>query len=90
MEFFENAVNRAKDVFEVVVSKTGEAVTTGRQKLDIATLENRLSKDFERLGRAYYETIKDSEDVAVEFANIKTSIVEKQTEIAKIKEEMGK
>ncbi len=90
MEFFENAVNKAKDVFDVVVTKTGEAVTTGKQKLDIATLENKLAKDFERLGRAYYEIIKDNDDIDVKFANIKASIVEKQTEISKIKEEMGK
>ncbi len=90
MEFFENAVNKAKDVFDVVVTKTEEAVTTGKQKLDIATLENKLAKDFERLGRAYFETIKDNDDIDVNFANIKASIVEKQTQISKIKEEMGK
>lgn len=90
MEFFENAVNKAKDVFDVVVTKTEEAVTTGKQKLDIATLENKLAKDFERLGRAYFETIKDSEDIDVKFANVKEAIIEKQTLISKIKEEMGK
>ncbi len=90
MEFFENAVNKAKDVFDVVVTKTEEAVTTGKQKLDIATLENKLAKDFERLGRAYFETIKDTDDIDTKFANIKDSIVEKQTQISKIKEEMGK
>ena len=90
MEFFENAVNKAKDVFGVVATKTGEVVTTGKQKLDIATLENKLAKDFERLGRAYFETIKDNDDIDDKFANIKESIVEKQTQISKIKEEMGK
>lgn len=90
MEFFENAVNKAKDVFDVVATKTGEVVTTGKQKLDIATLENKLAKDFERLGRAYFETIKDNDDIDDKFANIKESIVEKQTQISKIKEEMGK
>lgn len=90
MEFFENAVNKAKDVFDVVATKTGEVVTTGKQKLDIATLENKLAKDFERLGRAYFETIKDNDDIDDKFANIKESIVEKQTQIFKIKEEMGK
>ncbi len=90
MEFFENAVNKAKDVFDVVVTKTEEAVTTGKQKLDIATLENKLAKDFERLGRAYFETIKDNDTLEAKFADIKESIVEKQTQISKIKEEMGK
>lgn len=90
MEFFENAVNKAKDVFDVVAAKTGEVVTTGKQKLDIATLENKLAKDFERLGRAYFETIKDNDEIDDKFANIKVSIVEKQTQISKIKEEMGK
>ena len=88
MDFFENAMNKAKDVFDVACKKTGEVIETGKQKLDIATLENKLSKDFEALGRIYFELIKESDDLEFKIANLKASISEKQAQISKIKEEM--
>ncbi len=88
MDFFENAVNKAKDVFDVACKKTGEVVNTGKQKLDIATLENKVSKDFEKLGRVYFEQIKDLEDLDEKTVKLKTAILEKLAEINKIKEEM--
>ena len=63
MDFFDNAVSKAKDVFDVACKKTEEVVTTGKQKLDIATLENKMTKDFEALGRIYFEQIKDNDDL---------------------------
>ena len=88
MDFFENAMNKAKDVFDVACKKTGEVIETGKQKLDIATLENKISKDFEALGRIYFELIKESDDLEFKIANLKASISEKQAQISKIKEEM--
>ncbi|MBQ6847542.1 MAG: hypothetical protein IJO62_01330 [Clostridia bacterium] len=88
MDFFENAVSKAKDVFDVACKKTGEVVNTGKQKLDIATLENKMAKDFERLGRVYFEQIKDADGLDEATAKIKNAILEKQSEINKIKEEM--
>lgn len=89
MEFFENAVNKAKDVFDVACKKTGEVVTTGKQKLDIATIENKMSKDFEKLGRIYFEQIKDTDDLEADVLKVKNAIIEKQESIDKIKEEMN-
>ena len=89
MDFFDNAVSKAKDVFDVACKKTEEVVTTGKQKLDIATLENKITKDFEALGRIYFEQIKDKDDLDYKTANLKAAVLDKQDKIAKIKEEMG-
>lgn len=88
MEFFENAVNKAKDVFDVACKKTGEVVNTGKLKLDIATLENKMAKDFEKLGRIYFDQIKDSDEYDEATLKLKNAIFEKQEIINKIKEEI--
>ena len=88
MEFFENAVNKAKDVFDVACKKTGEAVNTGKIKLDIATIENKMSKDFEALGRIYFKEIAETDDLSEEKLKLKNKILEKQAAINKLKEEL--
>ncbi len=87
MDFFENAVSKAKDVFDVACKKTEEVVNTGKVKLEIATLENKLSKDFEALGRIYFEQIKET-DCVDEVHSLKCAIFEKQEKIANLKEEL--
>ena len=88
MEFFENAVNKAKDVFDVACKKTGEEVNTGKIKLDIATIENKMSKDFEALGRIYFKEIAETDDLSEEKLKLKNKILEKQAGINKLKEEL--
>ncbi len=88
MEFFENAVSKAKDVFDVACKKTEEAVNTGKLKLDVATLENKMAKDFENLGRVYFEQIKESDNLNAAALKYKNAILEKQKRINEIKEEL--
>ncbi len=90
MDFFEDAVNKAKDIFDVACKKTEEAVNVGKQNLNIATLENKMSKDFEKLGKIYYELIKETEALEGETAALREAIKEKQEKIAQIKEELKK
>ena len=88
MEFFDEAVGKAKDIFDVACKKTGEAVNTGKLKLEIATIETKMAKDFETLGKIYFESIKDSEDLDSATAKIRDLIAEKQNKIEAIKEEL--
>ena len=88
MDFLENAVNKTKDVFDVACKKTGEVVNTGKVRLDIASLENKINKDFEALGRMYFEDIKDCYGEGSIFA-IRDAIIEKQAKIEKLKEELN-
>ncbi len=87
MEFFENAVGKAKDIFDVACKKTEEAVAKGKQNLDIAALENKLAKDYEKLGKLYFGELKDTE-VEGEALALKNAITEKLAKIEEIKAEM--
>lgn len=88
MDFFDEAVGKAKDIFDVARKKTGDAVNTGKLKLEIATIETKMAKDFEALGKIYFESIKDSDDLDTKTANIRDLIAEKQKKIDAIKEEL--
>lgn len=92
MDFLDNAVSKAKEVFEIARKKTEEAVNTGKQKIDVATIENKLSKDYEALGKIYYESIKavDAQALTEEVIEIKASIEEKIEKIESIKEELNR
>lgn len=90
MDFLENAVGKAKEVFEIAYKKTEGAVNTGKQKIDVAAIENKLSKDYEALGKLYYESIKDAEDLGEDIAALKSSIEEKLENIASIKDEINR
>ena len=89
MEVFDTALDKAKDVLTVAYKKTEEMVTTGKQKFDIAAIKAKLSKDYEKLGKIYFEQIKDSDTVEGTVLNLKNAILEKQNNIEKIKEEMN-
>lgn len=83
MDFFDNAVSKAKEAFDVACKKTNEVVNTGKQKFDIAALENKRAKDFEQLGMLYFDIIADTE---IENSSIKALVEEIKNKNEKIKE----
>ena len=88
MEFFENAITKAKEVFDVACKKTGEVVTVQKQKIDIATIESKRNKDFLTLGKLYYKNIKDTEIEDKEIAALVEAINEKNAQIKQINEDI--
>ena len=44
MDFLDNAVNTAREAFDIAYKKTGELVNSQKQKFDIASLENKRKK----------------------------------------------
>jgi hypothetical protein len=63
MDFFNTATEKIGEVFEVVTSTAEKAVNTGKKKYNIATLENKLNKCYIELGKAYYETFKNDQNL---------------------------
>lgn len=61
MEFFDEALNKAKDVFDVACKKTEEVVTSEKQRFDISLLKSKREKDYAILGKLYYQSVKDAE-----------------------------
>ena len=89
MDFFDDAVSKAKEVFGVAKRKTEDVVTTQKQKFDIASMENKLEKDYAMLGKLYFKAIGNDE---IEDENVKSivdAIKEKNQKIAEIKEELS-
>lgn len=86
MEFLDQTVQKAKEIFEVVSQKTGEAVNTGKQKYEIASLENKLNKEYRLLGKLYYNTCKSGEEANLQSViesidSIKKQIKQKQDQL---------
>lgn len=89
MDFFDNAVNKAKEAFDIARQKTGEVVQTGKQKFDIASIEAKRVKDFEALGKAYYESVMDSDDLDGEIKELVEEIKAKTEKINALRDELS-
>ena len=79
MDFLKETLNRAKEAFDVAKQKTTEAVNVGKQKYDIASMENKLSKQYQKLGEACFNTIKDdtqSEEIKILVGQIKAQLAD--------------
>ena len=57
MEFLNDAVIKAKDVFDVARRKTGEVVTAEKKRFEISLLRSKREKDLAGLGRIYQKLL---------------------------------
>ncbi len=89
MDFLDNAIDKAKEAFDIAYKKTNQVVNTGKQKFDIASLQNKRSKDFEALGEIYYELIKNTEIEDQDTKILVEAINDKNAKIAELKEEVN-
>lgn len=89
MDFFDNALEKAKEAFDIVSKKTGEVVTAQKQKFDIASLESKRAKDFEKLGEIYFALIKDSEIEDLKTKELVEAIINKDNEIFQLKDQLN-
>lgn len=89
MDFFDNAVNKAKEAFDIAYKKTEEVVNTQKQKFDVASIENKRSKDYEKLGMLYFDMIKESEIENEEVKALVDEIKDKNQKIKDLKDEIN-
>ena len=83
MDFLDEAVLKAKEVFDIACEKTEQVVNTSKQKIEVLTVQKKLEKDYQALGEIYYELIKDSPDEVT--AEIVADIKEKMEILASLK-----
>ncbi len=88
MEFFDDAVNKTKEVFETVSKKTGEVIATEKQKFDMASLKNKREKDYTALGKIYFEFVKDDDGAPEAVKELINNIKEKSAEIDRLAAEV--
>lgn len=90
MDFINDTLNTAKDLFSAAKQKTEEAVNVSKQKLDIVSVENKISKLYAKLGKEAFSTLANTEDLPKEIADIIAEIKENKEMLAKQKEQLGK
>lgn len=88
MGFFDNALNKTKEVFDVAAKKTDEVVTVEKQKFNISSLKSKREKDYADLGRIYFETVKNDTSLSDEVRNLVDAITEKSEEIDRLNQDI--
>ena len=88
MGFLDDAINKTKEVLDIACQKTGEVVTTEKQKFNIASLKARREKDYADLGKIYFELVKNDADLADNIRNLVDAIQEKNDKIASLNAEI--
>ena len=88
MGLFEDAVVKAKGAFDVAAKKTNEVVSLQKIKIKVSQVKSDMSKDFETLGRLYYEAVKQKDEEITEYKDIIKSIDDKISEIAELEKEI--
>lgn len=91
-EFFDSAVDKAKNLFDAACHKTDEVIAVEKLKIKQASCKNKISKDYKMLGKLYFENFKDNENIPEDFKQLikdieyNFSLIEKaQSDIDKIK-----
>ncbi len=59
----DNIFSKAKEVFESAYKKTGNVARAGKHRLDITALEAKLAKDYEALGRMYFDAVSEEREL---------------------------
>ena len=87
MDNFEKFINEAKKIANMAVDKTEELARAGMAKLDIKQMEYDVKKLYEKIGKAYYESIKNNEDNSADISSMVAKIDELYEKIGDISEE---
>ncbi len=90
MEFFDEVVNKAKEAFDVASKKTNEVVSVQKLKFEAASMESKLSKDFETLGRLVFDGQQNHVDHGDSIAALIEEIRVKQEKLASLKDQILK
>lgn len=90
MEFFDDVINKTRDAIDVAYKKTNEVVSIQKQKLDISSMESKLSKTFTELGKVCFDFISEEKEVTEEAKLIVKEIAKKQAEIDEAKAQVSR
>ncbi|MBE6762323.1 MAG: zinc ribbon domain-containing protein [Ruminococcaceae bacterium] len=81
MDAFDKTVQKAKDVFDIAINKTGEFVNVSKLKISVSSLNNKLEKAYARLGKIQFKALKDANIENVEIASTVAEIKHIRSEI---------
>ena len=84
MGLFEETAVKAKDAFDAVAKKTNEVIGIQKLKISAARVESQMSKDYEILGRMFFDEKADDEDLGEAYKTVIDGIKESKEELAEI------
>lgn len=86
MEFLDDVLNKARDVFDSAYKKTEQVVINGKQKMDISSMRTAIAKRYEKLGREVAGELEEAEDLPENIASLIEDIRNRE-ELLRIAEE---
>lgn len=88
MEFnFNEVVAKAKDIIDVAAGTAEKAVSVQKKKINIASIKSKLAKEYEVLGRAYYESL--SKENAEKLNQAVENVKARKEELRQAKKELA-
>ena len=78
------------EVVDVVAKKTEQTVEVQKIKAQIHTMERNNDRDYKDIGKMIYDKFKNGEGADAEYIELCDAIAERETSIAKAKEEIAK
>lgn len=88
MDFFEETIEKVKEVAGVVGKKTNEVVSVQKLKFNISSLECKITKDYEVLGKLYYDLISNGESAGTDAMELVGTINGRMAKIEEIKKQI--
>lgn len=85
MTSFEDTIFKAKEIIDMAGKKTGEIVNIQKLKVNIASVNSQISKDYEAIGRLCYEQLGGEIDNGEAIAEIAKGIAEKYEQIEELR-----
>ncbi len=79
MEFnINDVVSKAKNIIDVAAETAEKAVSVQKKKINIASIKNKLAKEYEILGKAYYQSLnkENTEELETAVAAVKDRLAE--------------
>ncbi|MBE6728698.1 MAG: hypothetical protein E7568_00505 [Ruminococcaceae bacterium] len=67
---FDDVMKKLGEVADVVASTTEKTVNIGKQKYNVAVLENKLKKCYEELGKVYYNEAVNNPEISGEIKEV--------------------
>jgi len=82
--------DKAKKMAGIAAEKTGDVVEMGKQKAKIMSLKSDIGDAEKKIGRHFYETLRDDETVEGEIADLMKEITEKEAQIEELEDSIQK
>ncbi len=89
MEFLDDVLNKAKDVFYTAYRKTEKAVSISKQKMDISSMRTAIAKRYEKLGREVITELDGADELPSNIASLIEDIRSREELLRLAEEQLG-